>query len=123
MDHFDFRGSTFNEPFVAKKVTQVTQTVTTVARPDDKHYVVLKSWSDFQGSENEHGYYRTTVDVEGVASTKERANDRVRSMTFTDYTLVHEAISESDGTLYRHFENIHCEEDTLAVYVEVVDAI
>lgn len=105
MDHIDFRGSVITGPFVAKSVTQVTQTVTTVARPDDKMYVVMRA--DYCGD------HVDTYPL-GAAMSKEAANVYVRSYKVQDGKLTaHE--QGTDETWYRHFELF--DGDECAVYV------
>ncbi len=116
-DHLDFSNSTFNKPFVGKSVTQVTQTVTTVARPDDKVYVVMKS--EFYG----RGSGENTFPI-GVAMSVEQANTFVRTYKVAGGKLTaHE--QGTDGLWYRHFDLPEMPDsvEMVAIYVEVTDVI
>ena len=111
MDHIDFRGSVITGPFVAKSVTQVSQTVTTVARPDDKTYIVMRA---------DYADYDVDTYPLGAAMSKEAANAYVRAYKVDNGTL--QANEQgTDGTWYRHFDMPDGEET--AVYVVSVPTI
>lgn len=117
MEHIDFRGSTFNTPVIGKSVTQVSQTVTTVARPDDKMYVVMRS-----------DHYDTGEDAYpvGVAMSLEAANIFVKSYTVEGAKLINHEHCTRDGSWYRHFEfdqNHGSYIESVAVYIAVVPTI
>ena len=115
-DHLDVRNSTFHEPFVGKSVMQVTQTVTTVARPDDKMYVVMRA-DFFEDSENSYPI--------GVAMTLDKANTFVKSYRIDGAKLVaHE--QGVDGKWYRHFDFPEDSGDFIestAVFIDVTNVI
>lgn len=115
-DHLDFRGSVFNEPFVGKSVTTVTQSVTTVARPDDKMYVVMRA-DFYDNAENAYPI--------GVAMTLEKANNFVKTYRIDGAKLVaHE--QGTDGKWYRHFdfpEDSGEFIESTAVFIDVTDVI
>jgi hypothetical protein len=116
-DHLDFRGGVFNEPFVGKSVTQVTQTVTTLARPDDKMYIVMRS--DFYD-------YGEDAQPVGAAMSMEKANIFVRSYVVEGATLTAHEHCQRDGSWYRHFEFDPSQEsfiERVAIYVAVVPTI
>ena len=88
---------------------------------DDKMYVVMAVMEISADSEN-HPCYSTYVNSHGVAMSADNANKRIRSLTFENATMEYEGDSE-EGTIYRHYNLSDSRDSTIAVYVDVVDAI
>lgn len=116
MDHIDFSNSVFNTPVVGKSVTKVTQTVTTVARPDDKMYVVMREdWM-------EGDYESDTKYAVGVAMSKDRANHFIRNWEDSEgYLHPWFASYNEDGTIRREYRSDDYERMTLSIVI--VDVI
>lgn len=90
---------------------------------DDKFYVVMMEWRDLVAQENEHYYYDLTIDPQGVAMSKERANDRVRSIEVNGAVMVHESVSDVTGLVRRDYSMDDEDYSMISVYIDVVDAI
>lgn len=115
MEHLDFRGSVITGPFVAKQVTEVRQTVTTVVPSEDKMYVIMRS--DFYDSEE-------LANPIGVATSRDSANAFVQTYTLKDARLAaHE--QGTDGTWFKHFDHIGTDMiiESTSIYVVSVPKI
>lgn len=87
----------------------------------DKVYVVMVV-TELTAINEDHACYNTYVEVSGVAMSVESANKRIHSFTFDNAELSHEG-ETAQGTIYRHFDIRDEPDNTIAVYVDIVDVI